>query len=165
MFCCRERQLKLEKVRATQQHIEEFKRQQAEWRRMEQEKIEAENRHIMEFASRQQQMEEIRMAKIREREEAKENLHKIVETSLPVSIYLSSQSMTHAYSISDTKYHFSLFSCSCLRKLKRRGSSVKRWSESVRSCISRNRKRQTGGKKLCGSLCYFHFLNIHIQQF
>lgn len=46
---------------------------------MEQEKMEAENRRIMEFASHQQHMEESKMAKIREREEAKEHLHKIVE--------------------------------------------------------------------------------------
>lgn len=92
MCCCRERQLKLEKVRATQQHIEEFKRQQAEWRHMEQDKMEAENRRIMEFAKHQQQMEENRMAKIREREEAKDNLHKIVETTILIpSIYLVSQ--------------------------------------------------------------------------
>lgn len=154
MFCCRERQLKLEKVKATQQHIEEFKRQQAEWRRMEQEKMEAENRRIMEFANRQQQMEESRMAKIREREEAKENLHKLVETTLPVSFLLSSQPMKSAYSISDAKYLFSLFSCSCLRRLKRRGGSVKRWSESVRNCVSRKKKRLKGSKKLWGSLCY-----------
>lgn len=89
MFCFRERQLKLEKVRATQQHIEEFKRQQIKWRCMEQEKMEAENRRIMEFANRQQQMEESRMAKIREREEAKENLHKIVETTLLIPNSLS----------------------------------------------------------------------------
>lgn len=42
--------------------------------------MEAENRRIVEFASHQKHMEETRMAKIREREEAKENLHKIVET-------------------------------------------------------------------------------------
>ncbi|XP_035483548.2 meiosis-specific nuclear structural protein 1-like isoform X1 [Scophthalmus maximus] len=71
-----ERQLKLEKVRATKQHIEEFKRQQAEWRRMEQEKVEAENRRIVEFASHQQHMEDGRMAKIQEMEEAKEKLYK-----------------------------------------------------------------------------------------
>ncbi|XP_074522253.1 meiosis-specific nuclear structural protein 1-like isoform X1 [Halichoeres trimaculatus] len=69
-----ERQLKLEKVRATQQDIEEFKRQQAEWRRMEEEQMEAEKRRIMEFASHQQHMEEARMAKMKEREEAKEHL-------------------------------------------------------------------------------------------
>lgn len=78
-FPNRERELKLEKARATQQHIEEFKRQQAEWRRMEQEKMEAENRRIMEFTEQQQHMEETRMKKIREREEVKEHLHKMVE--------------------------------------------------------------------------------------
>lgn len=80
LFSWRERQLKLEKVKATQQHIEEFKRQQAEWRRMEHERMEAENRRIMEFVSHQEQTKETRVAKIREREEAKEHLQKIVET-------------------------------------------------------------------------------------
>uniref|UniRef100_A0A3Q3XF62 Meiosis-specific nuclear structural protein 1 n=1 Tax=Mola mola TaxID=94237 RepID=A0A3Q3XF62_MOLML len=73
-----ERQLKLEQVRATRGHIEEFKRQQTEWRRMEQERMEAENRRIMEFVSRQAQVEESRVAKMREREAAKEHLHKIL---------------------------------------------------------------------------------------
>lgn len=81
LFLWRERQLKLEKVRATQQHIEEFKRQQAEWRRMERERMEAENKRIMEFVSHQERMEETRKAQNREREEAKEILHKIVETT------------------------------------------------------------------------------------
>ncbi|KAM4630463.1 uncharacterized protein ACJ7VT_000159 [Polymixia lowei] len=73
-----ERQLKVEKMRTTQQYIEEFKRQQAEWRRMEQAKMEAENRRIMEFASYQQQMEESRIAKVQEREQAKQHLHKML---------------------------------------------------------------------------------------
>lgn len=42
--------------------------------------MEAENRRIMEFASQRQQMEEVKMEKIREREAAKENLYKTVET-------------------------------------------------------------------------------------
>lgn len=42
--------------------------------------MEAENRRIMELASQRQQMEEIKMEKIREREAAKENLYKTVET-------------------------------------------------------------------------------------
>ncbi|CAL8351846.1 unnamed protein product [Merluccius merluccius] len=73
-----ERQLKLEKVRATQQYIEEFQKQQAEWRRLEREKIEAENRRIREFSSYQQQMEETRMAKIHEREQAKQHLQQML---------------------------------------------------------------------------------------
>lgn len=43
--------------------------------------MEAENRRIMEFVARQQHMEEDRMAKIREREEAKDHLLKMVETT------------------------------------------------------------------------------------
>ncbi|KAM9408296.1 uncharacterized protein KZ484_026090 [Pholidichthys leucotaenia] len=73
-----ERQLKLEKVRATQQHIEEFKRQQEEWKRMEQERMAAENRRIMEFARQQQHIQEDRKSKSREKEKAKENLHKML---------------------------------------------------------------------------------------
>lgn len=82
----RGRQLKLQKVKATQQDIEEFKQQQAEWRRMEQEKVEAENRRIKEFASQQKQMEETRMAKIKEREQAKDHLYKMVNTFFTVQL-------------------------------------------------------------------------------
>lgn len=72
--------MKLEKIRATQQEIEEFKRQQAEWRCLEEERMEAENKRIREFMDLKQQEEETRMAKTREREEAKEQLRKSVET-------------------------------------------------------------------------------------
>lgn len=66
-----ERQLKLEKMSATQRYIEEFKQQQAEWRRMERQKMEAENQKIMEFANMQQRREQDRMAEVREREQRK----------------------------------------------------------------------------------------------
>lgn len=97
LFSRRERQLKLEKVRATQQHIEEFKRQQAEWRRMEQEKMEAENRRIVEFVSRREHEEKTRMAKIRERDEAKEHLLKLVETTFSQNVYSYSFKGTRLY--------------------------------------------------------------------
>uniref|UniRef100_A0A8C3XLX3 Meiosis-specific nuclear structural protein 1 n=1 Tax=Chelydra serpentina TaxID=8475 RepID=A0A8C3XLX3_CHESE len=58
-----ERQLKLEKMRATQRYIEEFQKEQAIWRRKKREEMEEENRKIMEFANKQQQREEDRMAK------------------------------------------------------------------------------------------------------
>ena len=77
-FVFRERQLRFEKITATQRYIEEFKKQQAEWRRMEREKMEKENRRIMEFAKYQQRKEEDRMASARRREKAKENLQKMV---------------------------------------------------------------------------------------
>lgn len=80
----RELQLRLEKVTATQRYIEDFKKQQAEWRRMEREKVEAENRRIIEFAQYQQRKEEDRMAKVREREQAKETLHKMVRDNFPL---------------------------------------------------------------------------------
>ncbi|XP_078540731.1 meiosis-specific nuclear structural protein 1 [Lissotriton helveticus] len=66
-----ERQLKLEKMSATQRYIEEFKLQQAEWRRMERHKMEAENQKILEFANMQQRREQDRMAEVREREQRK----------------------------------------------------------------------------------------------
>ena len=82
----------MEKLRATRQHIEEFKKQQAEWRRMEQERMEAENRRIMEFVQQQQHMEETRMTKIKEREEAKEHLRKMVQTTF----FLVAHSLIHS---------------------------------------------------------------------
>lgn len=74
--------MKLEKIRATQQEIEEFKTRQAEWRRLEQERMEAENKRIREFMNLKQHEEETRTAKMREREEAKEQLRKTVELPL-----------------------------------------------------------------------------------
>lgn len=71
--------MKLEKIKATQQEIEEFKRQQAEWRCLEQERMEAENKRIREFMNLKQHEKETRMAKMREREETKELLRKTVE--------------------------------------------------------------------------------------
>ncbi|XP_069480992.1 meiosis-specific nuclear structural protein 1 [Ambystoma mexicanum] len=66
-----ERQLKLEKMSATQRYIEEFKHQQAAWRRLERERMEEENQKILSFANMQQRREEDRMAEVRQREERK----------------------------------------------------------------------------------------------
>ncbi|KAI7813914.1 meiosis-specific nuclear structural protein 1 [Triplophysa rosa] len=77
-----ERQLQLEKVTATQRYIEDFKMQQVEWRRMERERMEAENRRILEYAHYQQRREEDRMEKVREREQAKETLHKMLSEQI-----------------------------------------------------------------------------------
>lgn len=74
----RQQQLRMEKVLATQRHIEEFREQQAEWRRMERERMEEENQRIMEYACHQQQREEDKMAKVRVQEEEKQNLQKMV---------------------------------------------------------------------------------------
>lgn len=79
-----ELQLRLEKVTTTQRYIEDFKKQQAEWRRLEREKVEAENRRIIEFAQYQQRKEEDRMAKVREREQAKETLHKMLSEQIEI---------------------------------------------------------------------------------
>ncbi|XP_059386557.1 meiosis-specific nuclear structural protein 1-like [Carassius carassius] len=78
----RELQLRLEKVVATQRYIEDFKKQQAEWRHLERAKVEAENRRIIEFAHYQQRKEEDRMAKVREREQAKETLRKMLSEQI-----------------------------------------------------------------------------------
>ncbi|NXN34695.1 MNS1 protein, partial [Rhinoptilus africanus] len=77
-----ERQLKLDKMRATQAHIEEFKKEQANWRRRKQEEMEEENRKIMEFASIQRQREEDRMAKVRETQEKKQRLQSMIAQNL-----------------------------------------------------------------------------------
>lgn len=71
-------ELRLETVTATQRYIKEFKKQQAEWRRLEREKMEEENRRILEYAKYQERREAERMASARQRETAKENLHKMV---------------------------------------------------------------------------------------
>lgn len=65
-------------VTATQRYIQEFKRQQAEWKRLEREKMEEENRRILEYTKYQERKEEDRMANARQRETAKESLHKLV---------------------------------------------------------------------------------------
>lgn len=74
----REKQLKLDKMRATQTYIEEFKKEQAIWRRRKQEEMEEENRKIMEFANIQRQREEDRMAKVRDTEEKKQRVQSMV---------------------------------------------------------------------------------------
>lgn len=75
---CRKHELRLETVTATRRYIEEFKNQQAEWRRLERQKMEEENRCILEYAKDQERKEAERMASARHRETAKENLHKMV---------------------------------------------------------------------------------------
>ncbi|XP_010217626.1 PREDICTED: meiosis-specific nuclear structural protein 1 [Tinamus guttatus] len=77
-----EKQLKLEKMRATQAYIEEFKKEQALWRRRKREEMEEENRKIVEFANMQRQREEDRMAKVRESEEKKQRLQSMIAQSL-----------------------------------------------------------------------------------
>lgn len=66
--------------------------------------MEAENRRIMEFARHQEHMEATRTAKMREQEEAKEHLHKIVKTTLffflfflNVHTFIHSFNDTHLY--------------------------------------------------------------------
>lgn len=74
----REKQLKLEKMRATQMYIDECKKEQAIWRQRKREEMEEENKKIMEFANCQQQREEDRMAKVRDMEEKKQRLQAMV---------------------------------------------------------------------------------------
>lgn len=113
--------------------------------------MEAENRRIMEFASQRQQMEEIKMEKIREREEAKENLYKTVET-------LSSEKNKARFSSINGKVAFqttfglqmthcnTLFSCR--GSFKRKYSGVRRWSACVRIFMLRKRSRPRGRERL-----------------
>jgi len=65
-------------MRATQTYIEEFKKEQAIWKREKQEEMEEENRKIMEFANIQQQREEDWMAKVQDAEEKKQRLQSMV---------------------------------------------------------------------------------------
>lgn len=65
-------------MRATQINIEEFRKEQAIWRRRKQEEMEEENRKIAEFANIQRQREEDRMAKVRDAEEKKQRLQSMV---------------------------------------------------------------------------------------
>lgn len=74
----REKQLKLEKMRATQTYIEAFKKEQAVWRQRKQEEMEEENRKIVEFANSQRQREEDWTAKVRDMEEKKQQLQAMV---------------------------------------------------------------------------------------
>lgn len=71
-------QLRLEKINTTRRYMEEFREQQAEWRRMELQNMEEENRRILDYARSQERREEDRMESTRRREQAKENLHKQV---------------------------------------------------------------------------------------
>ncbi|XP_054243968.1 meiosis-specific nuclear structural protein 1 [Indicator indicator] len=77
-----EKQLKLDKMRAIQTYIEEFKKEQLLWRRRKQEEMEEENRKIMEFANLQQQREEDRIAKVRDAEEKKQRLQSMIAQNL-----------------------------------------------------------------------------------
>ena len=74
----RERQQKLEKVNTIRRYIEEFKKEQALWRKKKHEEMEEENRKIIEFAKMQQQREEDRMAKVQESEEKRLQLQNMV---------------------------------------------------------------------------------------
>lgn len=77
-----EKQLKLEKMRAIQTYIEEFKKEQAVWRQRKREEMEEENRRIVEFANNQRQREEDRMAKVRDMEEKKQRLQAMIAQNL-----------------------------------------------------------------------------------
>ena len=89
--------MRMQKVVAMQGYIEEFKQQQAEWRRLEREKLEEENRRLLEYASHQQRKEEDRMAKVQEREQAKESMHRMVREHHPTHTHTHSNH-THTYS-------------------------------------------------------------------
>ncbi|KAL4660696.1 meiosis-specific nuclear structural protein 1 isoform X2 [Arapaima gigas] len=79
-----EQQLKLDKIKATQRCIEEFKKQQAEWRQMEQKKMEVENQRILEYAKYQQRREEDWMAKVKERKDAKHQIQRMLAERIEI---------------------------------------------------------------------------------
>ncbi|XP_029431180.1 meiosis-specific nuclear structural protein 1 isoform X2 [Rhinatrema bivittatum] len=66
-----EKQRKLEKISSTQRYIEEFKQEQADWRRKERERMEEENRRILKFANMKEKREADRMAGVQENEAKK----------------------------------------------------------------------------------------------
>ncbi|XP_060767134.1 meiosis-specific nuclear structural protein 1 [Neoarius graeffei] len=73
-----EHERRLAMVTATQRYIQEYKKQQAEWKRLEREKIEEENRRILEYTEYQERKEEDRLASVRQREMVKEKLLKLL---------------------------------------------------------------------------------------
>lgn len=134
----REKQLKLDKIRATQAYIEEFKKEQAIWRRRKQEEMEEENRKIMEFASMQQQREEDRMAKVRDTEERKQRLQSMV--SKPETV----DKILYVF-----VFRLEIFPlCNRLPSIwKENNRSVMSWNKSARSCIWRSKRRQKGRRR------------------
>ncbi|KAM9533043.1 meiosis-specific nuclear structural protein 1 isoform 2-T2 [Guaruba guarouba] len=77
-----EKQLKLAKIRETQAHIEEYRKDQAIWARRKQEEMEEENRKILEFANIRQQREEDWIAKVRDAEERKQRVQSMIAQNL-----------------------------------------------------------------------------------
>jgi hypothetical protein len=65
----RERELALQKQKATQQFISDFKQARDQWKEIERQRMEEENRKIMEFARVQQEREADRMSKKKEKEQ------------------------------------------------------------------------------------------------
>lgn len=108
---------------------------------MEKEKVEAENLRIKEFANYQQIVEEARMAKIREREAAKQLLYKKVKSPLNCLFLMS-------VCVFGIKKNLLWSFHSCLTRWKKRISSVRPWTDSASSSIWRNRKRLPGRKRL-----------------
>ncbi|XP_066491525.1 meiosis-specific nuclear structural protein 1 [Tiliqua scincoides] len=76
------KQKRLEKMKATQRFIEEFKKDQAIRRKRQREEMEEENRKIMEFANMWQQREDNRMAKVHQDEERKRKLTQTIAENL-----------------------------------------------------------------------------------
>jgi len=67
----REEQLRIEKMNATRQYIEEFKRMREEWKIAEKERYEEENRRIKKFAESQRLREADWMNRVQEKNDAK----------------------------------------------------------------------------------------------
>ena len=70
LFFFRERELSLQKQKATQAFIQDFKRAREQWKELERKRMEEENKKIMEFARLQQQREQERLSKKKEKFES-----------------------------------------------------------------------------------------------
>ena len=64
----RERELALQKQKATQAFIQDFKRAREQWKELERQRMEEENKKIMEFARLQQIREQERLSKKKEKD-------------------------------------------------------------------------------------------------
>lgn len=126
-------------MRATQTYIEEFKKEQAIWRRRKQEEMEEEHKKIMEFANIQRQREEDRMAKARDAEEKKQRLQSMVS-----KLEIVEKKLLYIL----TFYLEILPSCNRLPRIwKENNRSVKNRNKAAKSCIWKNKQRQKGRRR------------------
>lgn len=135
---CREQEMRLEKQRATQRYITEFKRKREEWKRMERMRLEEENRKILEFANTQQVREQERMEKQKEREQNKSEVQRQV----------SDISGVVSTTIGQFIVIFCCFSFHSLQtKLPSNTKTKKSRNESFWSCTWKNKRKLKEKKK------------------